>query len=203
MNYPFCFNKSIIACSVAAILFSPISLAETDTTDTDTVTVFGKTYRNTATKTSLTPEETPQAVTTISSNEIESRSATSLNQILRYAPGVTTENKGGAVTMYDNYTIRGFSSYQSYYDGLVLQYLTGWNLQPQIDPFALEQVEVFKGPTSVLYGSMPPGGMVNMIAKSPQEVAILSSIFPLAIATYEKSLSIRPALLAMVMCAIV
>jgi iron complex outermembrane receptor protein len=27
---------------------------------------------------------------------------------------------------------------------------------------------VFKGPTSVLYGSMPPGGMVNLIAKRPQ-----------------------------------
>lgn len=171
MHHPCYFNKTTIACSVAAILFSPISLAATGTIDTDTVTVFGKAYRNTATKTSLTPEETPQAVTTITNDEIESRSATSLNQILRYAPGITTENKGGSVTMYDNYTIRGFSSYQSFYDGLVLQYLTGWNLQPQIDPFALEQVEIFKGPTSVLYGSMPPGGMVNMIAKSPQDVA--------------------------------
>ncbi len=46
-----------------------------------------------------------------------------------------------------------------------------WNLQPQIDPIAIEQVEVFKGPTSVLYGNIPPGGMVNMIAKSPQRDA--------------------------------
>ena len=45
----------------------------------------------------------------------------------------------------------------------------GWNLQPQIDSIALEQVEVFKGPTSVLYGNIPPGGMVNLIAKSPQQ----------------------------------
>lgn len=44
-------------------------------------------------------------------------------------------------------------------------------MQPQIDPIALEQVEVFKGPTSVLYGSMPPGGMVNMIAKTPQSTS--------------------------------
>jgi iron complex outermembrane receptor protein len=92
----------------------------------------------------------------------------SLNQALRYAPGVITETKGGAVTMYDTCSIRGFSSEQSYYDGLLLQSLNGWNLQPQINPIAMQQVEVFKGPTSILYGSMPPSGMVNMIAKSPQ-----------------------------------
>ncbi|MEZ9417842.1 TonB-dependent receptor plug domain-containing protein, partial [Vibrio sp. 10N.286.49.E1] len=56
----------------------------------------------------------------------------------------------------------------NYYDGLSLQFLNGWNLQPQIDPIAMQQVEIFKGPTSVLYGAMPPGGMVNMIAKTPQ-----------------------------------
>ncbi|MGU3842941.1 TonB-dependent siderophore receptor, partial [Vibrio diabolicus] len=37
-----------------------------------------------------------------------------------------------------------------------------------VDSVALEQIEVFKGPTSVLYGNIPPGGMVNIIAKAPQ-----------------------------------
>src|SRR5690606_9837563 len=32
---------------------------------------------------------------------------------------------------------------------------------------AVQQIEVFKGPTSSLYGTMPPGGFVNLIAKSP------------------------------------
>ncbi|MEL0631128.1 TonB-dependent receptor plug domain-containing protein, partial [Psychromonas aquatilis] len=32
---------------------------------------------------------------------------------------------------------------------------------------ALQQVEVLKGPTSLLYGAMPPGGMDNLIGKSP------------------------------------
>ena len=68
----------------------------------------------------------------------------------------------------DLFNIRGFINYQNFYDGLPLMF-NGWNLQPQIDSIALEQVEVFKGPTSVLYGNIPPGGMVNLIAKSPQQ----------------------------------
>ncbi|MEZ8716828.1 TonB-dependent siderophore receptor [Vibrio splendidus] len=153
--------------------FSAQALAEDTATSADsnveTITVMGKAYRNTATKSALEPEETPQGITVIDEEQLEQRGVKSLNQALRYAPGVVTEQKGASVTMYDTFSIRGFSNNQSYYDGLILPFLTGWNLQPQIDPIAIQQVEVFKGPTSVLYGSMPPGGMVNMIAKAPQE----------------------------------
>ncbi|WP_210449382.1 TonB-dependent siderophore receptor [Vibrio crassostreae] len=153
--------------------FSAQALAEETATAADsnveTVTIMGKAYRNTATKSALEPEETPQGIAVIDEEQLEQRGVKSLNQALRYAPGVVTEQKGASVTMYDTFSIRGFSNNQSYYDGLVLPFLTGWNLQPQIDPIAIQQVEVFKGPTSVLYGSMPPGGMVNMIAKAPQE----------------------------------
>ncbi|MEZ9548358.1 MULTISPECIES: TonB-dependent siderophore receptor [Vibrio] len=153
--------------------FSAQALAEETVTAADsnveTVTIMGKAYRNTATKSALEPEETPQGITVIDEEQLEQRGVQSLNQALRYAPGVVTEQKGASVTMYDTFSIRGFSNNQSYYDGLVLPFLTGWNLQPQIDPIAIQQVEVFKGPTSVLYGAMPPGGMVNMIAKTPQE----------------------------------
>ncbi|WP_061035573.1 MULTISPECIES: TonB-dependent siderophore receptor [Vibrio] len=153
--------------------FSAQALAEEAVSATDsnieTITVLGKAYRNTATKSALEPEETPQGITVIDEEQLEQRGVKSLNQALRYAPGVVTEQKGASVTMYDTFSIRGFSNNQSYYDGLVLPFLTGWNLQPQIDPIAIQQVEVFKGPTSVLYGAMPPGGMVNMIAKTPQE----------------------------------
>ncbi|PTP30697.1 TonB-dependent siderophore receptor [Vibrio splendidus] len=153
--------------------FSAQALAEETVTAPDsnveTVTIMGKAYRNTATKSALEPEETPQGITVIDEEQLEQRGVKSLNQALRYAPGVVTEQKGASVTMYDTFSIRGFSNNQSYYDGLILPFLTGWNLQLQIDPIAIQQVEVFKGPTSVLYGSMPPGGMVNMIAKAPQE----------------------------------
>ena len=153
--------------------FSTQVLAEEAVTATDsnieTITVLGKAYRNTATKSALEPEETPQGITVIDEEQLEQRGVQSLNQALRYAPGVVTENRGSSVAMFDSYSIRGFATNNvNYYDGLSLQFLNGWNLQPQIDPIAMQQVEIFKGPTSVLYGAMPPGGMVNMIAKAPQ-----------------------------------
>ncbi|MUK69061.1 TonB-dependent siderophore receptor [Aliivibrio fischeri] len=166
------FNVTLLATAIASSFLFPISAMANDDSasdDVETISIFGQAYRNTATKTSLEPEETPQGITVLDGEVLDQRSVKSLNEALRYVPGVTTEQKGGAVTMYDTFNIRGFDVNQSYYDGLVLQYLNGWNLQPQIDPIAIQQIEVFKGPTSVLYGSMPPGGMVNMIAKTPQK----------------------------------
>ncbi|MDR9829002.1 TonB-dependent siderophore receptor [Vibrio sp. FNV 38] len=163
------FKRSALSLALLSVLAAPAIAAESgQDSELETVTILGKAYRNTATKTALAPEETPQGITVIDNEQLEQRSVKSLNQALRYAPGVVSEAKGASVTMYDTFSIRGFAVDQSYYDGLVLQSLKGWNLQPQIDPIAMQQVEVFKGPTSVLYGSMPPGGMVNMIAKSPQ-----------------------------------
>ena len=160
---------SPIAVAIMAMFATPLVLAQqSESPEVDTLTILGKTYRNTATKTTLDPLETPQGISVLDGEQLEQRGVTSLGQAVRYAPGVVTETKGGAVTMLDNFYIRGFESNQSYYDGMLVQYLKGWNLQPQIDPIAMQQVEIFKGPTSVLYGAMPPGGMVNVIAKKPQ-----------------------------------
>ncbi|USH03643.1 TonB-dependent siderophore receptor [Grimontia kaedaensis] len=167
------FKHSSIAVALLTAFSAPLYADAQNTVDSaelETITVLGQVYRNTATKTALEPEETPQGITVIDNELLEQRGVKTVNEALRYAPGVVTEQKGAAVTMYDNFSIRGFSNNnQNYYDGLILPYLTGWNLHPQIDPSAIQQIEIFKGPTSVLYGSMPPGGMVNIIAKSPQQ----------------------------------
>lgn len=182
------FKYSSLAVALLTALSAQV-LAEEAVSDSgtqlETITVLGKAYRNTATKTALEPEETPQGVSIIDDVQLEQRGVQSLNQALRYAPGVVTENRGSSVTMFDSFSIRGFATNNvNYYDGLSLQMLNGWNLQPQIDPIAMQQVEVFKGPTSVLYGAMPPGGMVNMIAKSPQ----LESATNVGVATGSRNL---------------
>ena len=166
MSYPISFPVSPLILSLA---LATAGYAAADENDPDTVLVLGDTYRNTATKTALEPEETPQGISVVDSEEIEQQGADSVDQALRYVSGVNSEVRGGAVKMFDTFTIRGFDVNHSYYDGLPLQYLTGWNLMPQIDPLMIERVEVFKGPTSVLYGAMPPGGMVNILAKEPQQ----------------------------------
>ena len=157
----------ICAFSSSAFAEQPIIDSSSDSTE-EQMTVFGKAYRNTATKTALAPMDTPQAISNVDRETLDLRGVKSVAEALRYVPAVNTELRGGAVSRLDLFNIRGFINYQNFYDGLPLMF-NGWNLQPQIDSIALEQVEVFKGPTSVLYGNIPPGGMVNLIAKSPQQ----------------------------------
>ncbi|EKO3799567.1 TonB-dependent siderophore receptor [Vibrio harveyi] len=166
METPIKFHRSTLAVVVSALIAGH-AVADEDVTQLETMTVLGETYRNTATKTSLEPEETPQAITIITKVEMDLRGVSTVSEALRYSSGVNTELRGGAVTRLDLFNIRGFINYTNFYDGLPLLF-NGWNLQPQIDAVAVEQVEVFKGPTSVLYGNIPPGGMVNIIAKTPQ-----------------------------------
>lgn len=165
---------TVVAATISALLAgSALAAAPLESQEgavDETLIVLGQTYRNTATKTQLDPIETPQAISVVDSETLEQRGVSSVSEALRYVPGVNTELRGGAVNRLDLFNIRGFDNYQNFYDGLLLQY-NEWNLQPQIDPVAIEQLEVFKGPTSVLYGSMPPGGMVNLIAKRPQREA--------------------------------
>ncbi|MDM5084009.1 TonB-dependent siderophore receptor [Aeromonas rivipollensis] len=162
---------TVVAATISTLLAGSVLAAEPTSQDAaladETLTVLGQTYRNTATKTRLDPIETPQAISVVEGETLEQRGVSSVSEALRYVPGVNTELRGGAVNRLDLFNIRGFDNYQNFYDGLLLQY-NEWNLQPQIDAVAIEQLEVFKGPTSVLYGSMPPGGMVNLIAKRPQ-----------------------------------
>lgn len=160
------FPRSLLSMAVAMTLAPAAYAQDDDTVELDSLTVYSDTYRNTATKTALDPEETPQSITVLDREALEMRDSDSVASALRYASGVNTELRGGAVTRMDLFNIRGFINYQNYYDGLPLLY-NDWNLQPQVDLLAVEQIEVFKGPTSTLYGSMAPGGMVNLISKKP------------------------------------
>ena len=169
MLHPKLFKHAILASAISFALHAHTVFADEHVEHAiavEPLIVYSDTYRNTATKSALSPEETPQGITVIDRETLDMRGVDSINEALRYVPGVTTELRGGAVTRMDQFTIRGFSNYQNMYDGLQLLY-NDWNLQPQIDAIAIEQIEIFKGPTSVLYGSMPPGGLVNLIAKSP------------------------------------
>ena len=161
------FHRSLLSLAIAGVAV-PSAMAQDNEASTELapLTVYSDTYRNTATKTALEPGETPQSITVVDQTALEMRGSESVAEAMRYVPGVNTELRGGSVNRLDLFSIRGFINYQNYYDGLQLLY-NDWNLQPQVDLIAVEQVEVFRGPTSSLYGSMPPGGMVNLIGKSP------------------------------------
>ncbi|MDP4985298.1 TonB-dependent siderophore receptor, partial [Pseudoalteromonas tunicata] len=162
------FNISLLTLS----LISSWCLADEKkvSNDLETIEIYSKSYRSTGTKSGLTPIESPMSFEVYDNKLLQLRQVDSVNEALRYVPGVTPESRGVA-TLFDQYSIRGFESYRNYYDGLLLQYNLAYNLAPQVDAFATENVEVLKGPTSVLYGSAPPGGMVNQTAKMPQQIS--------------------------------
>ena len=79
------------------------------------------TWTNSATKSAVAESKTPQVINTLSAQEIEQRHANSVNEILRYAPGVSTEVRGNTSYM-SEYKIRGFTVDQEFYNGLQLPY---------------------------------------------------------------------------------
>jgi len=121
------------------------------------------------TKTDTPIIETPQSISVVTADEIRARDAQNLNQVLRYTPGVVTETRGSAAVRLDQMTIRGYSPTQ-YLDGMRLA--GGRDANPSLDAYRLERVEVLRGPASVLYGTAPPGGIVNAVSKRPTEERI-------------------------------
>lgn len=123
----------------------------------------------TATKTDTPLSETPRSVSVVTREQIRDQGAQTLNDILEYVPGISSAGyPAGDALAGDIFYIRGMNQrdygYGTYRDGLRVQpnaYSTS------AEPFGLERVEVFKGPTSVLYGENVPGGLVNLVSKRP------------------------------------
>lgn len=125
-----------------------------------------------ATKTGTPLIETPQTVNVITSRQMEDQGVTSVSQALRYTPGVVAEYRPS--TRYDSMFMRGFggggnnANYVAFWDGLRIPKGIGYGI-PTIDPYFLERVEVVKGPSSVLFGQISPGGFVNLVSKRPRD----------------------------------
>lgn len=124
-----------------------------------------------AAKTNTSLRETPQAVSVVTRDQMDQQGANTVAEALRYTPGVLPDPNGHDIR-YDWLYIRGFNNYGTMWlDGLVLPGDPSNYATPSVNPFALERIDVIKGPTSVLYGSSVPGGLVNQVGKRPQATA--------------------------------
>lgn len=114
--------------------------------------------------------EVPVSVSTISANTLAERNIVTLDDALRYVPGVNL--------MQDQVNIRGSSGYSRGVGSRVLllldglPFLTGdtgeinWETIPVGQ---IERVEVVKGAGSALYGSSALGGVINIITREMPE----------------------------------
>lgn len=102
----------------------------------------------------------PFSINAFTQQFIEDTGARDLQDIVKYAPGVTGAGRE-FVSGNTRFNIRGFDTSTPQRNGFVgARY---------VDPVNIQRVEVVKGPASLLYGAIEPGGTVNYITKKPFE----------------------------------
>jgi len=109
-------------------------------------------------------ERQPFSIETVDRELIEDTGAKNIQDSLLYSSGVQAGNFGFD-TRGDSAKVRGLEPSQ-YLDGLRSSYGNYTGVRPNI--YALESVEVLKGPSSVLYGQAELGGIVNAVSKLPK-----------------------------------
>ncbi|MCY4213841.1 MAG: TonB-dependent siderophore receptor [Gammaproteobacteria bacterium] len=147
----------------AILLTSSLTLAEASANADaiEEIVVTGKLSRFGATRSTTPILETSRSVNVIRESVFRSRGALTLDDTLSYTAGVVGDTYGFS-TRGDFPRVRGFNAAE-YRDGQ--QVLFGYYNNTRSDVYMLEQVEVLKGPASVLYGKGTPGGIVNAISK--------------------------------------
>ncbi|MFU8817105.1 MAG: TonB-dependent receptor plug domain-containing protein, partial [Pseudomonadales bacterium] len=110
-----------------------------------------------------TPDDIIQPVSVVFGEELERRRSATLGQLLDGLPGVANSDFGPGV---GRPVIRGLqgSRVQVLEDGLPTADVSGEGADHAIaiDPSRAEQIEVYRGPAVLLYGSGAAGGLVNV-----------------------------------------
>lgn len=110
----------------------------------------------------LTPRETPQSVSTVEREQIEQRSLTSVDAVLRSTTGIH-------VSFYDTqrplYYSRGFLITDFQVDGLPT---FSNSTNQEFDTALYERVEIVRGANGILTGVGTPSATINLIRKRPK-----------------------------------
>nr|WP_202895474.1 TonB-dependent siderophore receptor [Iningainema tapete] len=116
---------------------------------------------STATRTDTPLRDIPASIQVIPRQVIEDRNIERLQDALENVSGVT---KGGnySGTAAGAFVIRGFTQAGNFRNGLRDN---GFNSFAEIAN--IERFEVLKGPASVLFGQVEPGGIINLVTKQP------------------------------------
>lgn len=117
----------------------------------------------TATRTDTPLRDVPQSIQVIPQKVIEDQKITRIGDALRNVSGVTPQR--GFANLSELFNIRGFDNSRTLRNG----FTSGTNNGSTVttSPNIVEQIEVLKGPASVLYGQVEPGGIVNYVTKKP------------------------------------
>ena len=175
-------NKKLLSLAVAAILVSHAHAQEDESgagsaidnreataekaeaNAVEKIEVVGMRSPFGATKTNTPIVELARTISIETALDLKQKGVLNLSQSATYMAGVTGESYGYA-TRVDSISSRGLSI-PRYRDSI--QELFGSYNSTRAEIYTMEQVELLKGPASVLYGQGSPGGIMNYVSKTPK-----------------------------------
>ncbi|NDJ17069.1 TonB-dependent siderophore receptor [Myxacorys almedinensis A] len=116
---------------------------------------------STATRTDTPLRDIPQSIQVIPQQVLEDRNVRTVIESVETVSGVVY-NGGFADAPTGSVIIRGFQQQQQFRNGFRDTDRTGLTGLGTV-----EQIEVLKGPASVLFGAVEPGGIINVATKQP------------------------------------
>lgn len=146
----------------AEILFTIISNSK----QLDEVIIDGKRSQNlqpvSIGKLPIASMDLPQSISIITQNAISNQQSQRLSDVIKNVNGVYLSSTRGGVQ--ETFAARGYrmSDDNIYKDGARVSA----SVMPEMS--SLERVEILKGSAAILYGSVAPGGIINMVTKKPK-----------------------------------
>ncbi|THD77980.1 MAG: TonB-dependent receptor [Phenylobacterium sp.] len=110
-----------------------------------------------------TIQDTPQAISLITAEQLKALGIASLEGALRNVPGITIAIGEGGTLSGDQFKIRGFDAK----DDLYLDGLHDFGAYTR-DSFDYQEVQVLKGPSGAMFGRSTAGGAINVVTRTPQ-----------------------------------
>jgi iron complex outermembrane recepter protein len=126
------------------------------------------------TRLDLPVRELPMTLSIVSQEMIQERGARSVIETVETAVGMVAGTSVGSIP---SFATRGFSgnNVTIMRDGM-RQNTSSQSARP-LDSYQFEQVEVLKGPASILYGEGAIGGAINMVSKAPTSALLVDGLF--------------------------
>jgi iron complex outermembrane recepter protein len=119
----------------------------------------------TATKTDTPLRDIPANIQVIPRQLLQDQGATRIGEAVRNVSGVNFSTSFG--NRNSNFNVRGFTASQFRNGFLESTSSSFFNKRTEAETADLEQIEVLKGPASVLFGQGDPGGIINLVPKKP------------------------------------
>jgi outer membrane receptor protein involved in Fe transport len=181
----------VLALAVPAAAQDPPPKPE-DPQQSDEPVVYEETVVVSASKVEQELVNAPAAVSVVTTETIQNSPATNIGDLLRAVPGLNVSqtsardinltSRGATSTLSTSQLalVDGRSVYLDFF-GMVM-----WDLVPN-NPGDIKQIEVIRGPASAVWGANAMTGVVNVITKTPRELAAAGGTsFTLGFGTFDR-----------------